>query len=341
MKGVNLISMVENDSMIISKTPYRLTLGGGGTDLHPYYSRFGGFVVSTALDKYVYLVIKRRFESEVRVSYSITEIVKEIDEIKHPIVREALNLLDLKRHLEIISIGDVPSKTGLGSSGSFTIGLLTALHAYRGDNLSKQELAEEACHIEMDILNEPSGKQDPYIASFGGFTCLNISRKGEVQVEQLKIPTDAVRELENNLLFFYTGFRREALKVLQSQKAAIEGDKDKTLYAMHRIKEIGFLIKRTLERGDLTEFGRLQHEHWLAKKSVSTKMSNPFIDKWYKLALENGASGGKIMGAGGGGFLMFYCEKARNRIRKVLAAEGLREVKFRLGIEGTKIIMNV
>ena len=337
----NLIPLVENDSMIISKTPLRLTLGGGGTDLPSYYSSFDGFVISTALDKYVYLVVKRRFESEVRVSYSITEIVKDVTEIKHSIIREALKLLDLKRHLEIVSIGDVPSKTGLGSSGSFTVGLLTALHAYRGDNLSKQDLAEEACHIEMEILRGPSGKQDPYIASFGGFTCLNISRKGEVKVERLKIPTDADRELENNLLFFYTGFRREASEVLQSQKSAIERDEEKALNAMHRIKEIGFQVKRALERGDVTEFGRLQHEHWLAKKSVSTKMSNPFIDKWYKLALENGASGGKIMGAGGGGFLMLYCENSRNRIRKVLAAEGLREVRFRLGIEGSKIIMNV
>lgn len=332
---------VKNDSMVISKTPLRLTLGGGGTDLPSYYSRFGGFVISTALDKYVYLISKRRFDREVRVSYFTTEIVKGIDKIKHPIVREALRLLGLKTHLEVVSIGDVPSKTGLGSSGSFTVGLLNALHAYRGDNHSKQELADEACHIEMEILKEPSGKQDPYIASFGGFTCLNISRNGKVEVEPLKIPTDAARELENNLLFFYTGFRRDASEVLKSQESAIERDGEKALNAMHRIKDIGFQVKRVLERGEITEFGRLQHEHWLAKKDVSTKMSNPFIDKWYKLALENGAIGGKIMGAGGGGFLMLYCENGRDRVRKVMATEGLMEVGFRLGVEGSKIIMNV
>jgi len=335
------VPSVENDSMIISKSPFRLTLGGGGTDLPSYYSRFGGFVISTALDKYVYLVVKRRFEGEVRLSYSTTEIVKDVDEIKHPIVREALKILDLRRRLEIVSIGDVPSKTGLGSSGSFTVGLLNALHAYRGENHSKQELAEEACHIEMEILKEPSGKQDPYIASLGGFICLNIDGKGEVEVERLNISADTARDLESNLLFFYTGFRRDASEVLESQKSAVERDEMKALNAMHRIKEIGFQVKRALERGDVTEFGRLQHEHWLAKKSVSIKMSNPFIDKWYDLALENGAIGGKIMGAGGGGFLMFYCENDKDVVRKVMVAEGLREVRFRLGVEGSKIIMNV
>jgi len=335
------IFSVNNDSMIVSKTPLRLTLGGGGTDLPSYYSRFGGFVASTAVDKYVYLIVKRRFEGEVRVSYSTTEIVKDVNEIKHPTVREALKLLGLKAHLEIVSIGDVPSKTGLGSSGSFTIGLLNALHAYRGDNHSKQELAEEACHIEMERLKEPSGKQDPYIASFGNFTCLNISRDGEVEVEHLKIPHDAARDLENNLLFFYTGFRRDASEVLEGQKSAIERDEEKALNAMHKIKEIGYKVKRALEKGDINEFGRLQHEHWMAKKSVTTKMSNPLIDKWYQLGLENGAVGGKIMGAGGGGFLMFYCENGRDKVRKVMASEGLGEVRFRLGVEGSKIIVNM
>jgi len=333
--------VVKNDSMIISKTPLRLTLGGGGTDLPSYYSRFGGFVISTALDKYVYLVVKRRFEREVRVSYSTTEIVKDVDEILHPIVREVLRLLGLRMYLEIVSIGDVPSKTGLGSSGSFTVGLLNALHAYKGDNHSRQELAEEACSVEMEILKEPSGKQDPYIATFGGSTCLNIGKDGDVIVEQLRISPEASAELEGNLLFFYTGFRRDASEVLKSQQSAIEMDEEKTLGAMHEIKEIGFRVKQALEKGDITEFGRLQHEHWLAKKCVSTKMSNPFIDKWYKLALENGAIGGKIMGAGGGGFLMLYCEDGRDRVRKVMASEGLREVRLRLGVEGSKIIVNV
>lgn len=332
---------MDNDSIVISRTPLRLTLGGGGTDLPSYYTRFGGHVISTALDKYVYLAVKKRFESEIRLSYSTTEIVKNVEEIYHPVVREALKAIGLVNHLEIVSIGDIPSKTGLGSSGSFTIGLLHALHAYRGDHPSRQELADEACHIEMEILKEPSGKQDPYIASFGAFTCLNIDKNGGVEVKSLEISTDAARELENNLLFFYTGFQRDAKEVLANQGSAIERDEERALESMHRIKEIGFKVKRALESGDIAEFGRLQHEHWIAKRSVTEKMSNPLIDKWYALALKNGAMGGKIMGAGGGGFLMFYCENGRDSVKKAMAAEGLTEVRFRLGVEGSKIILNV
>lgn len=327
--------------LIISRTPFRLTLGGGGTDLPSYYSRFGGFVVSSAIDKYVYLVAKRRFEEEVRVSYSITEIVNGVDRIQHPIVREALRLLGIRDHLEIVSIADAPSKTGLGSSGSFTVGLLHALHMYSGKNPSSQELAEEACRINMEILKRPSGKQDEYVSAFGGFVCLNIGRDGRVEVSPLRIRADAVSELENNLLFFYTGIKRKASDVLHCQKGAVERDEARVVEAMHRIKEIGFRVRRALERGDITEFGKLQHEHWLAKRSVSPKMSNPLIDRWYGIGLKSGALGGKIMGAGGGGFLMFYCEEGRDRVRKAMAMEGLEEVRFRLGSEGSKIIINL
>jgi len=318
-----------------------LTLGGGGTDLPSYYSKFGGFVVSSAINKYVYLVVKRRFENDVRVSYSITEIVNGVDRIEHPAVREALRLLGLRDHLEIVSIGDVPSKTGLGSSGSFTVGLLHALHMYSGKNPSRQELAEEACRINMEILKGPSGKQDEYVSAFGGFVCLNIGRDGRVEVSPLRISVEAVSELENNLLFFYTGIKREASDVLQDQQSAVERDEARSVEAMHRIKEIGFRVRRALERGDITEFGKLQHEHWLAKRSVSSKMSNSLIDKWYRMGLESGAVGGKIMGAGGGGFLMFHCENSRDRVRKAMIGEGLEEVRFRLGSEGSKIIINL
>jgi len=316
-------------------------LGGGGTDLPSYYSKFGGFVVSSAIDKYVYLVVKRRFEEEVRLSYSITEIVDAVDRIQHPIVREALRLLGLRDHLEIVSIGDVPSKTGLGSSGSFTVGLLHALHMYSGKNPSRQKLAEEACRINMELLKEPSGKQDEYVSSFGGFVCLNIGREGRVKVSPLRIPAEAVSELENNLLFFYTGIKREASDVLKDQQSAVERDEAGSVEPMHRIKEIGFGVRRALERGDITEFGKLQHEHWLTKRSLSPKMSNPLIDRWYRMGLESGAIGGKIMGAGGGGFLMFYCEDSRDRVRKAMVGEGLEEVRFRLGSEGSKIIINL
>jgi len=327
--------------LIISKTPLRLTLGGGGTDLPPYSSKYGGFVVTSALDKYVYLVVKRRFEEEVRVSYSVTEIVKSIDDIRHATVKEALRLLGLKSHLEIVSIGDVPAETGLGSSGSFTVGLLYALHAFKDENSSRQRLAEEACRLQMEILKEPCGVQDPYVAAFGGFICLDIARNGRVNVSPLRISDDAVRELEGNLLFFYTGIKRSSSLVLQDQGKAIEENRSKALEAMHSIKEIGFRVKHALENGDLTEFGKLQHEHWMAKKSTSAEIANGLIDRWYARALKNGAIGGKLMGAGGGGFLMFYCENGKDRVRKSMAREGLTEVRFGFEREGSKIIINL
>lgn len=327
--------------MIISKTPLRLTLGGGGTDLPSYSSKHGGFVVTSALNKYVYLVVKPKFENEVRVSYSVTEIVPSIDDIKHPVVREALRLLELNSPLEIVSIADMPAETGLGSSGSFAVGLLHALHAFKNENPSRQELAEEASRLEMQILKQPCGVQDSYIAAFGSFMCLDVSRSGSVSVSPLKIPEDTVHDLEDNLLFFYTGIKRRASLVLQAQAKSIEKDNPKALDAMHRVKEIGFKVKHALERGDLTEFGKLQHEHWMAKKSTSSMISSNIIDKWYMRALDNGALGGKILGAGGGGFLMLYCENGKAKIRKSMTKCGLREVRFGFEPEGSKIAVNM
>ncbi|HML02151.1 MAG TPA: galactokinase [Candidatus Bathyarchaeia archaeon] len=327
--------------MIISKTPLRLTLGGGGTDLPSYSSRYGGFVITSALDKYVYLVVNRRFEEEIRVSYSITEIVKSVDNIKHPVVREALRLLGLKGHLEIVSIADVPAETGLGSSGSFTVSLLHALHALKDENPPRHELAEQSCFLEIEILKEPSGVQDPYIAAFGGFICLDVAKEGRVSVSNLKIKEETVRELENNLLFFYTGVKRSSTMVLQDQRSSMQEEGSKGLDAMHHIKDIGFKVKHALESGDLSEFGRLQHEHWLAKKETSSKISNGPIDRYYEEGLRKGALGGKLMGAGGGGFLMFYCEDRKDRLRKAMAKEGLSEVRFGFEREGSKIVVNL
>jgi len=329
------------NALIISKTPLRLTLGGGGTDLPPYYSMYGGFVVTTALDKYVYLVVKHRFEEEIRLSYAITEIVKFIDEIKHPVVREGLRLLDLTSHLEIVSLADMPAETGLGSSGSFTVGLLHALRAFKDENPSREELARQACFLEMDVLKEPSGVQDPYIAAFGGFTCLDIGKDGRVSVSPLKIPHDAVHELENNMVFFYTHLKRSSAMVLQDQRKSILDDNTKALDSMHTIKEIGFKVKRALENGNLQEFGRLQHEHWLAKKSTSSRISSDPIDRYYEKGLKSGAIGGKLVGAGGGGFLVFYCENGKDRLKKTMAKEGLAEVRFRFEPSGSKIIINL
>jgi len=326
--------------LIISKTPLRLTLGGGGTDLPSYYSKFGGFVVTSSLNKHIYVVVKDRFEDDVRVSYSITEIVDDVNNIRHPLVREALKLLGIEKHMEVVSIADVPSRAGLGSSGSFTVGLLHALHAFKGDNRSPNRLAEEACHIEMDILREPCGKQDQYIAAFGGFKCLHIDRDGKVEVENLKVSEETVRELENNLLFFYTGIVRDSFEVLSEQQKRIQ-TAEEALEAMHRIKEIGFKAKRALENGDLAEWARLQHEHWMAKRGTASSMTTSIIDRWYNLGIESGALGGKLLGAGGGGFVMFYVENNKSRVRRAMANEGLREVRFSFSMEGSKIIVNL
>ena len=318
-----------------------MTLGGGGTDLPPYYSMYGGFVVTAALDKYIYLVVNRRFEEEIRVSYSVTEIVKSIDDIRHPVVREGLRFLGVTTHIEIASIADMPAETGLGSSGSFTVSLLHALHAFKDENPSREQLAEEACFIEMSVLKEPSGVQDPYIASFGGFICLDISKDGKVKVSPLKISDDAVHELSNNLIFFYTGLKRSSVMVLQDQRKSILDDNLNALDSMHRIKEIGVKVKHALESGNLSQFGRLQHEHWLAKKSTSSKISSDPIDRYYQKALKNGALGGKLVGAGGGGFLMFYCENDKDRLRKTMSKEGLKEVRLSFEPAGSKIIINI
>jgi D-glycero-alpha-D-manno-heptose-7-phosphate kinase len=318
-----------------------LTLGGGGTDLPFYSSKHGGFIVTSALDKYVYLLVKPKFENEIRVSYSVTETVASVDDVKHPVVREALKFLGLKSPLEIVSIADMPAETGLGSSGSFAVGLLHAFHAYQNENPSRQKLAEEASHLEMQILGEPCGVQDSYIAAFGGFICLDVSKSGKVSVSPLKIAEDTVHDLEDNLMFFYTGIKRRACSVLQDQAKSIVNDNPKALDAMHHIKEIGSRVKRALERGDLTEFGKLQHEHWMAKKSTCPMISSNMIDRWYMKALENGALGGKIMGAGGGGFLMLYCENGKTKVRKSMVKDGLREVQFGFEPEGSKITVNM
>lgn len=325
--------------MIIARVPLRLTLGGGSTDIPSYSNKYGGFVVTSALNRYIYVLVKDRFEKAVRVSYSITEIEDAVESIKHPVVREALKLLGLRDHLEIVSAADMPSETGLGSSGSFTVGLLHALHALKDEHLSRQNLAEESTNLVMDILKEPCGCQDTYIASFGGFICLDIAKDGSVKVSPLNIKYDTIRELENNLLFFYTGIKRSANIVLKDQANNIsESD---ALESMHKIKRIGYQVKKTLEKGDLTEFAELQNEHWKAKKRTSPEMTNSKINRWYSEGLKNGAVGAKLCGGGGGGFLMFYCENDKDRLRKAMGKEGLKEVRFSFEEEGSKVIINI
>lgn len=328
--------------MLISSTPLRISLGGGGTDLPFYYEKYGSFVLGAAVKKYVYITVSNHFEKIIKLNYSQTEICNSPNKVKHPIIREALNLVGLKNHIEIGSIADLPAKSGLGSSGSFTVGLLNALHAHLGKNITRKELAEMACHIEMDLLKEPVGKQDQYIAAFGGFTCIYIRKDGKVHVVPLRISSESIQDLEHNLTYFYTGIMRSASHVLKDQKKSSE-KYDTVFESLTKIKEIGLGIKKCLEKDDLDEFGRLMDEHWEEKKKTSGKISNNIFDNYYDLAKQCGALGGKIIGAGGGGFFMFYTNNREKKtsLRNEFIKRGLSEVRMPFEMEGTKIVLNL
>ena len=319
----------------------RLPFGGGGTDLASYYSKFGGFFVSAAIDKYNYVAVKRRFESGFRISYSKTEITDSIDKIEQPLIREALRLLDIRDYLEMVSIADVPGRSGLGGSSSYTVGVLNALHFFKKESVPRQTLAEEACRIEIDVLREPIGKQDQYVASFGGINCYEIEKDGTVHVTRLVISEHSLAELESNLLLFHTGMKRDASDILRKHKEDEEKGVERVIETMHEIKRIGYQIRDALAKGDVRSFGELLDVHWRAKKSLSEQVSNERIDQLYETAMSSGALGGKIMGAGGGGFFMFYSENGKERLRSAMTREGLREVRFRFDFDGSKIMLNV
>jgi D-glycero-alpha-D-manno-heptose-7-phosphate kinase len=327
--------------MIVTRTPVRIPLGGGGTDLPSYYTQYGGFLISAAIDKYIYITLNKRFEKSIRVSYSATEIVDEVEQIQHPIVREALRLLKIESGIEITSIADVPSKTGLGTSSAFTVGLLNALHAFKNEKVNAKDLAEEACFLEIELLKEPIGKQDQYLAAFGGVHCLEIDRLGSVKVTPLHLSDDAIDQLESNTLLFYTGIRRSASEVLAPQSKGASLDQEKVIENMHKIKEIGYQIKKSFEEENLARFGELLDVHWQTKKGISNKITQSQIDRWYEIAKNSGALGGKVMGAGGGGFFMFYCNNGKNGFRKIMEQEGLKEMRFRVDFEGSKVLINI
>lgn len=327
--------------MIVSRTPFRLPLGGGGTDLPAYYTKHGGFFVSGAVDKYMHIVLNDRFEPGIRVSYARTEIVDTPEAIKHPSAREALKLLNFKDKIEIVSLADVPAATGLGSSGSFTVGLLNAIHAHQKEVKTPVEIAEEACDIAMNRLHEPSGKQDEYAASLGGLRSYEVGTDGRVKVEDLEVAESTLAELEAGIMMFYTGITRSAGTVLRRQQDDVARNNGDAVEKMHRIKQIGIESKKALEGGDLRRFGELLHEHWTVKRVVSDGMTSDAIDSWYSLARKNGALGGKITGAGGGGFLMLYCIEGRQKVRAALSKAGLVEHRFRFDFEGSKVIYNV
>jgi D-glycero-alpha-D-manno-heptose-7-phosphate kinase len=325
--------------MIIARSPLRITLGGGGTDLPSYYREHGGFLIAAAIDRYVYVTVMRPFSPGIYLKYSALEHVEQVADVRHPIIREALQLQELRTpQVEITTLADIPAGTGLGSSGSFTTALLKALYTHRRKAVHSQELAELACHIEIDRLREPIGKQDQYIAAFGGISCFTFHADQRVDIQPLRISTSTMFDLEDNLLLFFTGFNRVAGNILRDQDSRSRAHDPDMLGNLHYVKSLGYQIRDTLEGGNLVRFGELLHEHWEHKKRRSGGISNPQIDKWYSLAMKSGAIGGKLVGAGGGGFLMFYAGD-RNRLRQAMCAEGLEEVRFRFDFEGTKVVM--
>jgi D-glycero-alpha-D-manno-heptose-7-phosphate kinase len=325
--------------MIITRSPLRVTLGGGGTDLPSYYSRYGGFLVAAAVDKHVYVTVMRPFKPGIYLKYSRLEHVETVDEVQHPIIREAIRMLGFNTpQIEITTLADIPAGTGLGSSGSFSTALLKALHAHRRRLLHPSELAELACQIEIDRLGEPIGKQDQYIAAYGGVTCFTFNPDGTVEARPLKMTMDAQFDLEDNLLLFFTGFSRSASSLLADQKSRTEQADETMVQSLHGVKALGLRSLEALERGQTAVFGELLHEHWEHKKRRTAGMSNSRIDEWYDLGRRNGAIGGKLVGAGGGGFLLFYTEEHR-RLRNAMAKAGLEEVRFRFDFEGTKVLL--
>lgn len=324
--------------MIITRSPLRISLGGGGTDLPSYYSKHEGFLIAAAIDKYVYITLHNTFQKEIIIKYSCTERVSRPDEIQHPIIREALRHLDIKTdNLELASMADIPAGTGLGSSGSFTCALLKALHSYNKTFIKSDDLAEEACHIEIDILNEPIGKQDQYISAYGGINCFTFCKDNRVKAEKLNISSETLYDLEDHLLLFFTGYSRSASNVLKEQDDKSKKNDSTMIDNLHFVKELGYKSKVALEHGDLEEFAHIMDIHWEYKKQRSKAMSNGRINKWYDIAMKDGALGGKLIGAGGGGFLMFYAVDNK-KLRKAMAHEGLQEVRFRFDFDGSKVV---
>jgi D-glycero-alpha-D-manno-heptose-7-phosphate kinase len=326
-------------TMIITRTPLRISIGGGGTDLPSYYRahEHGATVLSAAIDKYIYIGINKTFVSDYFIKYSELERVQSVTDIAHPIVREALLAVPVGPGIEIVSLADIPSGTGLGSSGAFTVGLLRALFAFRREHVSAAALAELACHIEIDRLGQPVGKQDQYIAAYGGITRFRFNQDDTVDATPVAVSPLSLFDLEEHLLLFFTGYSRSAGSILADQKEKLGGNDLEMATSMEHTRRLGQEIDLALEQGDTRRFGRLMHEHWEFKRKRSGGMSNPQIDGWYELGRANGVLGGKLVGAGAGGFLMFYAEEPA-RLRRVMAEAGLEEVRFRFDQDGSTVL---
>jgi D-glycero-alpha-D-manno-heptose-7-phosphate kinase len=326
--------------VLITRSPLRISIGGGGTDLPSYYRDHGGFVISAAIDKYVWVTVTRPFTRGIFLKYSQIETVERVDQITHPIIREAFKMLGITapQH-EVTTIADIPAGTGLGSSGSFTTALLKAMYAHERRMLLPGDVARLACELEIERLNQPVGKQDQYIAAYGGLTCFEFRRDGVVHAEPLLISDTTLHALEDNLLLFFTGFSRSASDILADQDKRTKQSDTSMVDNLHYVKQLGVRTRQVLEEGKPESFGEIMHEHWEHKRKRSTGMSNPHIDEWYALGLASGAVGGKLVGAGGGGFLLFYAAD-REKLRAAMAKAGLSEVRFRFEFEGTRVIVS-
>jgi D-glycero-alpha-D-manno-heptose-7-phosphate kinase len=326
--------------MIIARSPLRISLGGGGTDVPSYYQEHDGFLLAAAIDRYVYVTVMRPFTQGIYLKYSEIEQVKSVAEVKHPIMREVLAELKLKTpQIEITTLADIPSGTGLGSSGSFTTALIKALYAHYRKNIHPAQLADLACRIEIENLGEPIGKQDQYIAAYGGITEFNFLKDGSVTSAPLNLSVSTVHDLEDNLLLFFTGISRSAGSILSDQVEKSKVNDSKMIDNLHFTKDLGHRSKAALINNETKKFGELMHEHWEHKKSRSSGMTSDFIDNAYNQALQSGAVGGKLVGAGGGGFLMFYAND-KEMLRSKMAELGLEEVRFKFDFEGTKVILS-
>ncbi|HSR25749.1 MAG TPA: galactokinase [Candidatus Eisenbacteria bacterium] len=324
--------------MLITRTPLRISLGGGGTDLPSYYRRFGGLVISAAINKYVYIGINRTFTDDYFLKYSELERVRSVSEIRHPIMREALTAHSVGPAVEIVSLADIPGGTGLGSSGTFTVGLLRALYAFQRRHVVASALAEEACSIEIDRLGRAVGKQDQYIAAFGGLTCCEFCPDDSVRVMALRVSNETLHDLEERLLLFFTGYSRSADAILEDQRARSEQGDESMLENLHTIAAIGARVRSALEDGDTLRFAALMHEHWQRKRTRSLSMSSSHIDRWYDAGMANGALGGKLVGAGAGGFLMFYASDPA-ALRRAMVREGLTELRFTFDLDGSSVVV--
>ena len=325
--------------MIIVRSPLRISLGGGGTDFRSYYELNEGFLISAAIDKYIYVAIIKPFSKGIFLKYSNLEIVNSINKIKHPIIRETLKELspDIDQ-IEITTLADIPSGTGLGSSGSFTTGLIAALYSHKGHYIDKHHLAETACKIEINKLAQPIGKQDQYIASFGGINSFKFKKNNVVEVKPLQISNDVIYDLEDNLLLFFTGYSRKASNILKDQEIKSKNMDKSMIKNLNFIKSIGKESKKALENSDLLTFAKLMDDHWNYKKNRSNNISNSKINDLYDYALKNGAIGGKLVGAGGGGFLMFYTQE-KAKLRYAMKKSKLEEIRFKFDYDGTKTVL--